>query len=75
MNSQDILFYSLSFGFLVLVGFLSYTLYYLSKSSKALTLVLRNAKDITDDVKGVESVLSSLLSVFFKKGVRKNGKQ
>lgn len=71
MVSQDFLFYSLGLGFLVLVGFLSYAAYSLAQSLKTLTLVLKNAEDISNDIgelkNGIKFGLLNLLHIFFKK--------
>lgn len=79
MASQDFLFYSLGLGFLILVGFLSYAAYSLAQSLKTLTLILKNAEDISNDInkleKGIKFRLLNLLHIFSKKGGEKNGKK
>ena len=78
MVSQDFLYYSLGVGFLILVGFLSYTAYQLAQSLKTLNLILQNAEDITNDVdmlkNGVKFGFLNILSMFLKKGGKKDGK-
>jgi gas vesicle protein len=71
MTSQDFLFYSVGLGFLILVGFLSYTSFCLAKSLKTLTLILQDAEDISNDIDklehGIKSGLLNLLGIFSKK--------
>lgn len=71
MASQDFLFYALGFGFLILVGFLSYASFCLAKSLKTLTLILQNAEDISNDLDklehGIKFGLLNLLHIFSKK--------
>lgn len=75
MVSQDFLFYSLAFGFLILVGLLSYAAYSLAQSLKTLTRILKNAENISDDIgkleKGIKFRLLNLLHIFIKKGGEK----
>lgn len=74
MASQDFLFYSLGAGFLILVGFFSYSAYNLSKSLKETTSILRKVDDITKDVESLKDVIKNgilyLLSMFNKKEVK-----
>lgn len=76
MTSQDFLYYSLGAGFLILVGFFSYSAYNLSKSLKETTSILRKVDDITKDVESLKDVIKNgilyLLSMFTKKEVKKN---
>ncbi len=71
MNSLDLLHYSISFGFLILVGFFAYALYYLAQALKSLKHVLENTEDITNDVNmlknGVKLGILNFLNIFLKK--------
>lgn len=71
MVAQDFFFYSLGLGFLILVGFLAYAIFCISRSFNTLNLVLKNALDVSDDIsdfeKGLKFKLRSLLQIFFKK--------
>jgi len=71
MNSLDILHFSLSLGFIILVGFLAYVLYYLGQALKSLNHVLENTEDITRDVNmlknGVKLGILNILNIFLKK--------
>lgn len=75
--SQDFLFYSLGVGFLILVGFISYSFYNLSKSLKEATSILEKVDSITKDVESLKDLIKNgilyLLSIFNKKEVKKNG--
>lgn len=78
MNSQDILYYSLAAGFLILVGFVSYAAFNLSRTLKELTSILARVDDITKDVEEFKNYIKQgifyLKSLFTKKGGEKNGK-
>lgn len=71
MDSLDLLRYCLSFGFIILVGFFAYTLYYLAQALKSLKHVLENTEDITRDVSmlknGVKLGILNFLNIFLKK--------
>lgn len=76
MNSLNFLYYSLGIGFLILVGFCSYSFYNLSKSLKEVTSILTKVDDITKDVESLKDLIKSgllyLVSMFSnKKGVIK----
>lgn len=79
LTSQDFLFYSLGLGFLILVGFLSYSSYNLSKSLKQLTSILTKVDGIATDVESLKDIIKNgilyLVSMFSKKGGDKNGKK
>jgi hypothetical protein len=79
MSSQDFLYYSLGIGFLVLVGFLSYTAFTLSKTLKNLTSIFEKVDDITEDVDKLKNIFKSgivyLMNIFSKKGGDKNDKK
>lgn len=78
MLSQDFLFYSLGVGFLILVGFLSYAVYSLAQSLKALTQILQDVENISNYIDKLENQIKlgilNLLHIFLKKGGEKNGK-
>lgn len=78
MNSQDILYYSLAAGFLILVGFVSYAAFNLSHTLKELTSILQRIDDITKDVEEFKNYIKQgilyLKSMFTRKGGEKNGK-
>lgn len=77
MNSLNFLYYSLGIGFIVLVGFVSYAFYNLSKTLKESTSILKKIDDIAKDVNDLKDLIKNgilyLLSVFNKKEVKKNG--
>lgn len=79
MASQDFLNYSLGIGFLILVGFASYSFYNLSQTLKESTSILTKIDDITKDVESLKDVIKNgilyLISMFSKKGGDKNGKK
>lgn len=80
MTPQDFLFYSLGAGFLILVGFLSYSAYNFSKSLKEVISILKKVDAITKDVESLKDTVKSgilyLVSMFSsKKGVNKNDKK
>lgn len=84
MTPLNILYVSLTIGFLTLVGFLSYTLFTISTTFKRVTSVLNKVDDIAkdaDDLKNlIKSGVLSLLGMFTKKvteskGGEKNDKQ
>jgi hypothetical protein len=70
--SQNFFYYSLGFGFLVLVGFLSYAAFNLSKTLKELTLILERVDDMTKDIDDLENYIKNgilyLKGMFSKKG-------
>jgi hypothetical protein len=78
MSSLNFLYYSLGIGFLILVGFLSYTLISLSQTLKRLTSILVKVDDITKDVGDLKDFIKNgilyLKDMFTKKGGDKNGK-
>lgn len=63
MTSLDILYYSLSVGVIVLVGFISYFLFQIAETVKHLKTVARDAENVTHDL--------FLLKDGVKKGVRR----
>lgn len=71
MTSLDTLYYSLALGFLVLVGFVCFTLYQLSQTIKSFKGVVEDVEDITDDVRSVKNSVKlgilSLIGAFLKK--------
>ena len=79
MGSQDFLNYSVALGFLILVGFLSYAAFNLSKALKKTTSILTKVDDVAKDVddlkNGIKSGILTLISMFIKKGGDKNVKQ
>lgn len=78
MTSQDILYYSLAVGFLILVGFISYAAFSLSKTLKELSSILKKVDDITKDVHELKNHIKNgilyLKNVLVRKGGEKNGK-
>jgi hypothetical protein len=78
MVSLNFLYFSLGIGFLILVGFLSYAAFSLSKSLKKLTSILVKVDDVAkdaDDLKNyVKQGISYLMNMFVKKGGDKHGK-
>ena len=72
MASSDFLYYSLGIGFLILVGFVSYAAFSISKTLNKLTSILIKVDDIandTDDLKNyIKGGILGLLSMFLKKG-------
>ena len=79
MASQDFLFYSLGFGFLILVGFLSYAAFRLAESFRTLTQILQTVEDVSNYIDKLASVIKvgilNLSQIFLKKGGEKNGKK
>ncbi len=75
VTSQDILFYCLAVGFLVLVGFLSYAAYRLAETLESLKAVLDNIEDTTKDINliknkiklGALTTLGTLIGTFLRK--------
>jgi hypothetical protein len=78
MISQNFLYYSLAIGFLILVGFLSYAAFNLSKTLKETTSILTKVDDVAKDVdelkNGIKSGILTLINMFIKKGGDKNVK-
>jgi uncharacterized membrane-anchored protein YhcB (DUF1043 family) len=68
---MDFLYWALGIGFLVLVGFMAYVLYFLAQTLKSVKQVVDNAEDITQDVAKLKNSLKlgifSLLSKVLKK--------
>jgi hypothetical protein len=79
MISQNFLYYSIGIGFLILVGFLSYAAFSLSKTLKKLTSILFKIDDVVKDANDLKNYIKQgilyLMSIFIKKGGDKNGKQ
>ncbi|MFZ3301364.1 MAG: DUF948 domain-containing protein [Microgenomates group bacterium] len=80
MDSVTFLNYSLGVGFIVLVGFISFAFYNLSKSLKEVTSILSKVDSITKDVESLKDIIKSgityLVSMFSnKKEVNKNDKR
>lgn len=80
MNTQDFFYFSVGIGFLVLVGFLSYAAFSLSKTLKKLTSILIKVDDVAKDAEDLKNTIKlgilNLMSMFLKKGKGgdKNGK-
>lgn len=82
MSSLDFLYYALGGGFLVLVGFLSVTLYHLIKLIKSTKSVVDDIEDTTNDVSmiknsvksGLASILDIVIDSLKKRGGGKNGR-
>ena len=77
--SQNFLYYSLGVGFLILVGFLSWAAFSLSKTLKKLTSILEKADDLAKDADDLKNYAKSgilyLVNMFVKKVGDKHGKQ
>jgi len=75
MMSLNFLYYSLGIGFLVLVGFVSYAAFNLSRTLKKLTSVLIKVDDVAKDADDLKNLIKSgvlgLVSMFVKKGGEK----
>jgi hypothetical protein len=59
MISQNFLYYSLGVGFLILVGFLSWAAFSLSKTLKRLTSILEKADDLAKDADDLKNYAKS----------------
>lgn len=67
MQPLDVLYFSLSIGFLILVGFVSYAMYRLSLTLDSLKVVLDDVEDITHDVQQMKnSVKGGITGTFFR---------
>ncbi|MGA3292193.1 MAG: hypothetical protein ABSC49_03570 [Candidatus Microgenomates bacterium] len=77
MLSLNFLYYSLGIGFLILVGFLSYAAFSLSKTLKRLNSILIKVDDVASDAEELKNFLKSgiiyLKDMFVKKGGDKDG--
>lgn len=77
MVAADFLYYSIGIGFLVLVGFVSYTVFTLSVTLKELTSILVKVNDIAKDANELKNIIKSgivyLKSLVFRKAGDKNG--
>lgn len=76
MISLNFLYYSLGIGFLILVGFLSYAAFSLSKTLKKLTSILVKVDDVATDADELKNFIKSgilyVKDMFVKKGGDKN---
>ncbi|RJQ37702.1 hypothetical protein C4559_03125 [Candidatus Microgenomates bacterium] len=70
MKSIDVLYYSLSIGFLVLVIFISYTVYRFSTLLQSLKGLIEKTSISTFG--GIFESLLKIISIFLKKGGGKN---
>lgn len=79
MVSQNFLYYALGIGFLILVGFLSWVAFSLSKTLRKLTSILEKADDLAKDAEDLKNYIKSgimyLVNMFVKKAGDKHGKQ
>ena len=79
MISQNFLYYSIGIGFLILVGFLSWAAFSLSRTLKKLTSILEKADDLAKDADDLKNYTKSgilyLVNMFVKSGGDKHGKQ
>ena len=57
MVSLNFLYYSLGIGFLILVGFLSYAAFSLSRSLKNLTSILAKVDDVAKDAEELKNYI------------------
>ena len=75
MNSQELLFYSLALGFLILVGFFSLAAYRLAKVLESLKVLIDNIEDAAKDLNviknqiklGALTSLAAFLKTFLKR--------
>lgn len=75
MESQDILNYTVSIGFIIIVALVGYVSYHLVKTLRVLRFVLRDTASITSDVRqlkdkvkiGALTQIVTLLGLFFRK--------
>ena len=79
MVSLNVLYYSLAIGFLILVGFLSYAAFNLSKTLKELASILIKVDDVAKDAEELKNFIKNgilyLKEIFVKKGGDKDGKK
>ncbi len=79
MESQNFINYSVGIGFLILVGFLSYAAFTLSRTLNKFTSILTKAdslaKDVEDFKNFIKQGISYLTGLVVKKGGDKHGKQ
>jgi hypothetical protein len=77
MTSLNFLYYSLGIGFLILVGFLSYAAFSLSRSLKNLTSILSKVDDVAKDAEELKNYIKQgilyLKNLIVKKGGDKDG--
>jgi hypothetical protein len=50
VTSQEFLYYSLAIGFIILVGFISFTMYHLAKALESLKVLIDNIEDTAKDI-------------------------
>jgi len=75
VTSQEFLFYTLAFGFIILVGFFSYACYSLAKALESLRALIDNIEDTAKDINivknkiklGALTTVGTLLGMFLKK--------
>lgn len=75
MNTQDFLFLSLAFGFIVLVIFISLAAYRLAQALESLKLLIDNVEDTAKDINiiknkiklGALTTVTALLGTFLKR--------
>jgi len=79
MISQNFLYYSIGIGFLVLVGFLSWAAFSLSKTLRKLTSILEKVNDVAKDADNLKNYTKTgilyLVNMFVKNGGDKHGKE
>jgi hypothetical protein len=54
MNSLDTLYYSLSLGFLILIGGMTYMIYHLTETIKSTKRVVDDTKSLTHDLADIK---------------------
>lgn len=59
MSTQDFFYLVASFGFIILVGFISYAAFHLARTLKSLKLLIDQTEDITSDINKVKNQLKS----------------
>lgn len=60
MNSQDVLNYTLSLGFLVLVGFISYAILEIGRTIRSIRSVIDDVREISDGMSKLYSTIEMI---------------
>lgn len=66
MKPLDILYYSLSIGFLVFVGFVSYAAYNLARTLQLVRKQLENVENLTEKIHIITNNMSTTINSMFK---------
>ena len=81
MGSLDVLYYSLSVGFLLFACITSYAIYNLAMILKSIRSSVTNVESITSEIKeetkqkGIAGILWSIVGSIFSRGGEKDGKK